>query len=195
MAEDVKKGKEKGGEKDGEHGHDAPAKKSKKLLFIIIGVVVLLIAGGGAFYMLKIKEAPDAEVAEAEGGHGASAKKGEKTAKNEKGGHGEKEGAEAAGPQLIALDPFIVNLMNATATRYLKVTINMDVDASAVDEITAKTAQVRDTIIILLSSKSYNDVGTVTGKYQLRDEIVARVNMLLETGKVNSVYFTEFVIQ
>jgi flagellar FliL protein len=46
-----------------------------------------------------------------------------------------------------------------------------------------------------LSSKSYSDIGTVEGKYKMRDEIVARVNQYLTNSKVSTAYFTEFVIQ
>jgi flagellar FliL protein len=50
-------------------------------------------------------------------------------------------------------------------------------------------------VIVLLSSKSYAEIGTVEGKYQLRDEIVQRINQFIGSNGVKTVYFTEFVIQ
>jgi flagellar protein FliL len=54
---------------------------------------------------------------------------------------------------------------------------------------------VRDTILILLSSKDVASLRTPQGKFQLRDELTLRVNALLPKGGVRSAYFTEFVVQ
>ncbi|MEK7773663.1 MAG: flagellar basal body-associated FliL family protein, partial [Deltaproteobacteria bacterium] len=94
----------------------------------------------------------------------------------------------------LALDPFIVNLQDNSGTRYLKLTLSFELDGGP-DEIAAQTVKVRDSLIVLLSSKSYADIGTVEGKYQMRDEIVVRVNQFLTKTKVKSVYFSDFVIQ
>jgi flagellar FliL protein len=48
---------------------------------------------------------------------------------------------------------------------------------------------------VLLSSKSYAEIGSVEGKYQLRDEIVQRINQFIGGDGVKTAYFTEFVIQ
>ena len=78
----------------------------------------------------------------------------------------------------------------------MKLTVNLELGSPAAQsELTAQTTQVRDSLIILLSSKSYTDIGTVEGKYQMRDEIVARVNQFLTKSKVKTAYFTEFVVQ
>jgi len=97
---------------------------------------------------------------------------------------------------IFNLDPFIVNLQDNSGTRYLKLTVNLELASpSAQAELNAQTTQIRDSLIILLSSKSYTDIGTVEGKYQMRDEIVSRVNQFLTKSKVKTAYFTEFVIQ
>ncbi|MBE9531794.1 MAG: flagellar basal body-associated FliL family protein [Proteobacteria bacterium] len=181
---DAKKG-------EGKEGDKAPAKKSKKKLIIIIGAVVLvLVLGGGGYLFLSgggDDEAADAhgEVAEEDDGHG-----GKKKVKTDE--HGEIISDE---PEILEFNPFIVNLTNTAGNRYLKVTINIELEPEAAEESRGKTAQIRDSIITLLSSKSYADVGSVSGKYQLRDEIAARINLIISEGKVKSVYFTEFVIQ
>jgi len=38
-------------------------------------------------------------------------------------------------------------------------------------------------------------VSDLSGKYQLRAEILGMVNGYLKTGKVRNVYFTEFIVQ
>lgn len=182
----------------------APAKGNKKILIIAIAAVAVLGAGAGAFFFLKGKPAstPTAEAqkaeAVAEGSHGSpgEAKGAHGEAKGSHGeakdGHGEaKKGGDA---DLVALDPFIVNLQDNSGTRYLKLTLSLEVEGPQ-DEINAQTVRIRDSLIVLLSSKSYSDIGTVEGKYQMRDEIVARVNQFLAKSKVKSVYFSDMVIQ
>jgi len=162
----------------------APKKKSKKLLFIIIAVVVIAGGGGGYMFMSKKSAAdPKAKAGSAEAGEEASAD----AAQVEPG---------APDKSIVELEPFIVNLQDNQGTRYLKLTVNLEMSsAKAGAELTAKKAKVRDSLIILLSSKSYSDIGTVEGKYQMRDEIVARVNQFIKHGSVKTAYFTEFVIQ
>lgn len=123
-----------------------------------------------------------------------------KSSEGAAGGHGEAsshgEGEAGAKGNIFALEPFIVNLQDNSGTRYLKLTVNLELPpGSSLSELTAQSTQIRDSLIILLSSKSYSDIGTVEGKYQMRDEIIARVNQYLTTTKVKTAYFTEFVIQ
>lgn len=176
---------EKAGSKDKQA--EAPPKKSKTLLIAIIAVAVIGLGVGG-FLMTRGSDA------KAGGQDGAAAEHGSGGGHGEEGGHGEKGGA---GQSAVAtLDPFIVNLMDNSGTRYLKLTINIEfTDNGGPDEVAGQAARIRDSLIILLSSKSYSDIGTVEGKYQMRDEIVARVNELLKRSKVKTVFFTDFVIQ
>ncbi|OGP15067.1 MAG: hypothetical protein A2052_05195 [Deltaproteobacteria bacterium GWA2_54_12] len=162
----------------------APAKKGKGLLIAIIAVAVIG-AAAGAYFIFGGKKSAPAE------GHGAEAEA--SSHESPAGSHGEPAAKDGG---LFNLEPFIVNLQDNSGTRYLKLTINLELSegASAAD-LTAQATQIRDSLIILLSSKSYTDIGTVEGKYLMRDEIVARVNQFLKKGKVKTAYFTEFVIQ
>jgi flagellar FliL protein len=109
-------------------------------------------------------------------------------------GKGEGEGGEAG--QLKAIDPFIVNLNDDQGSRYLKAVMQFEVSHPAVDqEITEKTPQIRDEILMLLSNKSYDDIATVSGKRVLKREIIGSVNRFLKTGQVTQIYFSEFVVQ
>lgn len=166
----------------------APKKKSKLVLIAIIAVAVLgLGAGGFIIFKDKLlgKGGADKESAHQEEEAQAS--------DSHSGGHGEEKGGASS---VFNLEPFIVNLQDNSGTRYLKLTINLELaPGTKSEELTSQAAQVRDSLIILLSSKSYSDIGTVEGKYQMRDEIVARVNQFLTKGKVKTAYFTDFVIQ
>lgn len=197
-------GTEKAKKEEQEKAPAAPAKGNKKILIIAIAAVAVLGIGAGAFIFLRGKPASDATAetpkaeAAAEGSHGsqAEAKGSHGEAKSSPGeaksSHGEAKKGGAS--DLLALEPFIVNLQDNSGTRYLKLTLSLEVEGSQ-DEIDAQTVRIRDSLIVLLSSKSYSDIGTVEGKYQMRDEIVARVNQFLTKSKVKSVYFSDMVIQ
>ncbi|CAG1065549.1 hypothetical protein BAC1_01132 [uncultured bacterium] len=163
----------------------APAKKGKGLLIAIIAVAILG-AGAGAYFVFGGKEGAPA----AAEGHGATAEaSGQESAPA---AHGEQPPKDT----IFNLEPFIVNLLDNSGTRYLKLTVNLELTEGASSaDLNAQSTQIRDSLIILLSSKSYTDIGTVEGKYLMRDEIVARVNQFLKKGKVKTAYFTEFVIQ
>ncbi|MBE7414847.1 MAG: flagellar basal body-associated FliL family protein [Deltaproteobacteria bacterium] len=151
----------------------APKKKGKGLLIGIVAVV-LLAAAAGAYLVLSGSKG---------GGDGAKQV-------------AESQAAEQAKGTIFVLEPFIVNLQDNSGTRYLKLTVNLELPpGSMLTELNNQSTQIRDSLIILLSSKSYSDIGTVEGKYKMRDEIVARVNQYLTKSKVNTAYFTEFVIQ
>jgi flagellar basal body-associated protein FliL len=57
----------------------------------------------------------------------------------------------------------------------------------------------RDEIFMIISSKSYGELNSTSGKVALKEEIQMRVNELMkeEFGQepVNQVYFTKFIIQ
>jgi flagellar FliL protein len=161
-----------------------------KLLIIV--VVAALVAGlGGAFVVVKLLGGSG------KGGESAEEHKPEAAAKAES--HGEaagKNGVAAAPGAMFDLEPFIVNLADAPEIRYLKLTVKLEVENEAVTtELSARVPQIRDTVLVLLSSKDVNTVRTPQGKFQLRDEITQRVNGLLPKPGVRSAYFTDFVVQ
>ncbi len=160
-------------------------------LLIIVSVVALVFGVGGAFVAVKFLGggSKGAESSEEHKGD-AEVKAG---SKNEAGG---KHGQAASPGVMFDLDPFIVNLADTPEVRYLKLTLKLEVDSEAVStELSARIPQIRDAILVLLSSKDVNAVRTTQGKFQLRDEITQRVNGLLKKPGVRSAYFTEFVVQ
>jgi len=97
---------------------------------------------------------------------------------------------------MFDLEPFIVNLADTPEIRYLKISIKLEVENETVSaELTSRVAQIRDTILVLLSSKDVNTVRTSQGKFQLREEITQRVNGLLQRPGIRAAYFTDFVVQ
>ncbi len=175
MAAEEEKTPEEGG---------AKKKKGGKLKLIIILVVLLIILGGGGFVAYKIFLAPKGDQA-ADEVKKASAP----VISNEIG-------------ELYPLETFIVNMMDNEGTRYLKVTIQLELQAgnekAAAElklELDKRIPQLRDAILTILASKRYEEVSSAQGKLILKQEILRRVNSLLTKGQISNVYFTEFVSQ
>ncbi len=188
MADEKDESKEGGKEKK---------KKKSKLILIIIPLAVILLGGGGFFAYKTFLSSPagDEEAVSEDGGN---AKQGEKkhSKKSKHGEHGGEGESSGEGPLFFNLAPFVVNLQDNIGTRYLKLTMQLELeDSEAETELKAQLPRIRDALIILLSSKNYSEIGVVEGKYRLRDEIVKRVNRLLKDSSIKGAYFTDFVIQ
>jgi flagellar FliL protein len=169
-------------------------KKGSPLKLIIIIVVALAVLGGGGFFGWQFFMAGDEEAAEETAESGEAGEKGE--GKEGEKGEGEKKGPTIPGT-VLDLQPFIVNLADPAGKRYLKLKIAIDAkDEKLKGEIEARIPQIRDSILLLLTSKSYADIAPVAGKIRLRNEILKIINRsLIGVGSVHGVYFTEFVVQ
>ena len=97
---------------------------------------------------------------------------------------------------MFHLQPFIVNLAKSGGNRFLKVTVSLEMSSPKVRLGLKKNIQkVTDSILLLLSTKTFKDVYSVQGKFTLKGEITTRVNQFLTEGQVKGAYFTEFIIQ
>ncbi len=96
--------------------------------------------------------------------------------------------------KVVPMETFLVNLAGSKGGKLAKITMDLEVsNADVMGEIDRRKPQIRDIVIILLSSKSLEQVSSREGKDFLRDEIRDRVNSFLTKGKINKVYFTEFL--
>jgi flagellar protein FliL len=138
-----------------------------KLIIIVSSALVVIIAGAvGGFYFFK---------------------------------KGEDKAAPVQQPVVVAtwpMDAFIVNISDGNSERYLKLVIQLEVsDATVIPELEQIKPKLRDTILDLLTPKTYKELMDLAGKQRLRDDIAGRVNNVLSKGKVTKVYFTDFVVQ
>lgn len=164
-------------------GKKRSGEKARKGGLPLIPLILAIVIGGGAI---------------AGGGYFAWSKF---FASSPKGpGKGPEAGAtagEAANIGVIEpLETFIVNLADNGGKRFLKVGINLELsDPGLGEEVKNKLPVIRDAILVLLSNKSYADIGDARGKSLLREEILARINPFLKEGRIKKVYFSEFVVQ
>ena len=147
----------------------APPKKSRTLLYLAVGLVVLGGGGGGGYWWWR---------------HTAAAQAAPKVVK------------EATG--IVSLEPFIVNLADKEASRFLRVTLKLVVDdehlAEEIEGQAVSKSRVRSAVLELLSAQESSKLVTPEGKSELKKAIGERSSAVLHT-EVRDVLFTDFVVQ
>lgn len=193
MAEEEKESK--GGEK-----------KSKAILFVVAGIIVVLLLLIGIVLIFALSGGHEEEA-----NHEASQVQAQsqntaaqQPAKIVVGSTVAVRNTDKFAPGLIypveSPIAFTVNLMTQTGKRYLKVSMQFELDKDEMKanatkaEIDKKLPMLKDTIIEILSSKSIEDIVTTKGKNRVKDEIVKRINEFLIDGQVYDVFFVDFVV-
>jgi len=165
-------------------GGAAPEGKGSKpiLLYALVVLNMLVVGGVGAMlYLGKKKEAAQATIDKVVEGE-AQAQVEDKAKEDQFVG------------QMIPMETFYVNLAGNRGSRLLKVNMEFEVESDKLrDEIDKRKPQIRDLVILTLSSKTFKDLETRQGKENLRDEIRDTINAFLTKGKIKSVHFTEFI--
>lgn len=120
----------------------------------------------------------------------------------EEGGEEEGDGEGGSMPAIyLPIDPaFVVNFASQGKARFLQVTVEvMTRDPLMPDQVKLHMPVIRNNLMLLFSSQSYDGVSTLEGKEALREEALEVVQQILEeeTGDpgVEAVYFTSFVMQ
>jgi flagellar FliL protein len=180
---------------DGEEGAGGKKKLPMKMIIIAGAAALVVLGGGGTAAFLFLKPKPDA--AHAEKGH---EKKKEK--KKEKGG--EKKGGEAAnnikeGPDGVVfytMPDITVNMQTADGKpTFLKLKLTLELpDESAVETLDPNMPRLQDMFQTFLRELRPEDLSGSQGSYQLRMEILRRVNLVIAPGKANAVLIEEMLI-
>jgi flagellar FliL protein len=191
---------------EGEEGAEgeAPAKKKPPILIIAIAAGVLVLGGGGAaaFFLLKPKPAAEA----GEHGEKKEEKKEKKKEKKEEKKEGEKGAEGAAGTPVIKEGPdgivfytlpdIVVNMQTADGkSTFLKLKLTFELpDEETADELTPNLPRLQDMFQTFLRELRPEDLNGSQGTYQLRVELLRRVNLVAAPAKVNAVLIEEMLI-
>ena len=148
------------------------------IIIIIVFVLLLGMMGTGFFFMWNKLNTVNAQQSNSEQGDASAA-----------------AAPIQVGP-LHPLDTFIVNLADEGGNRYLRTKMNLELkDEESNLMVQERLPMIRNSILMILPTKTYTDIATVEGKSALRDEMVTKLNAFLAPGSVTNIYFTEFVIQ
>ena len=166
-----------------EEAKPVAAPKKKPILLIAIIAIVLLAGGGGAaFFFMGKKDEQSAE-------------------QGEKGAKGKKEEPKLPA-QYVKLDPpFVVNFEAKGLMRFLQVTVEvMTRDPATKDIMEKNNPMIRNDLIMLFGSQTYDTISTREGKEKLRTDALATVGKVIKSEggddkKVEQLYFTSFVMQ
>ncbi len=146
---------------------EAPKKKKGKLPIIIIAAVLLLGGGGAAgwFFLKKPHDAESAEHAEAE--EPKPKAKARKVAKTEP-------------PTFVSIDPFTFNLQDKEQDRFAQIAVVLEVEEPPVEaELKTVAPSVRNALLMLMSSKTSEELLSIRGKQELSEQVVEAANAIL----------------
>ena len=175
---------------------EAPAKKKLPLkMLIIAGAAALLVLGGGgtaAFVFMQPK--PDEA-------HAAGQKKEKKKDSKKKDGKAGEKGAAVVreGPDGVifyTLPDVVVNMQTADGRpTFLKLKLTLELpDEDAVEELDPNMPRLQDMFQTFLRELRPEDLSGSQGSYQLRMEILRRVNLVIAPSKANAVLIEEMLI-
>jgi flagellar FliL protein len=184
-----------------EAGEEGGGKKPPlRLIISAAAAAVLLLGGGVGAYFLFFSKPPEAAAGKAE-------KKGEE--KGKKGAEGEKkDGAPVASGQAVIITdgpdgvvfctlPNMVANMQAGDGRpvYLKLKLTLEApDQATAEMIQPAMPRIQDMFQGFLRELRPEDLQGSQGTFQLRMEILRRVNLVIAPARVNSVLIEEMLI-
>jgi flagellar FliL protein len=152
---------------------------SNKLIFLLVAVLMVLTIGLAAGFLMMWSKLSDLN-----------------TQGNLAANQGAQQALAAAPGPLFSLQTFIVNLADQDRSRYLRVSMDLELaDSADANTINERLSQVRDSILMILPSRQFVEIASMEGKIALRDEIIARLNGLFNKKVVTNIFFTEFVVQ
>lgn len=154
----------------------------KPILFIILAVVNMVVVGAVGYMLWQNRkiEAAKPTLDQVVAGEVAT--------------HQKEEPAGSFVGRVVPLESFIVNLAGERGRKVARVNMELELQGESVaEEIEKRKAQIRDIIIITLSSKSYEEISSREGKDQLRGEIKDTINNFLTKGKIKNVFFTDLI--
>ncbi|MBW2410985.1 MAG: flagellar basal body-associated FliL family protein [Deltaproteobacteria bacterium] len=153
---------------------------SNKLIFALVGILFIVMIGlTGGLFMIWTKlnsaeaQAQDALIDDRNG-----------------------KLVQSSPGTIFPLDTFIVNLADEGGKRYLRITMDLELTRGISEaEVEKRLSQMRDSILMVLPSKRFEEIRTLAGKTNLRNEIIASLNGLFGQESISNIYFTEFVVQ
>ncbi len=199
------KGKKKDAGAEGAESSEAPegeaaaegAKKKPPMMIIIAGGVgaLVILGGGGAAAFLLLGHKPDPAAT------AAAAKKPKKPADAKgKDAKDAKDSPITEGPDGVffyAMPDQVANIQTADGRpTFLKLKLAFEApDRDTADAITPEAPRLKDMFQSFLRELRPEDLAGSQGTFQLRMELLRRVNLVIAPAKINAVLIEEMLIQ
>ncbi len=157
-------------------------KKEKPILLILIVVIVLVAGGAGAFLFLKKGSSGGSKNTQ-------SQSVGSESILNDKNVH------------IKNIPSMIINLADQSGDRYLKISLALVMNgkekpkSSESSGETLEDAAIKNAIISVISTKTSDTLLTLSGKEELKKQLISAINKALGEDAVKDIYFTDFIIQ
>ena len=96
----------------------------------------------------------------------------------------------------LNLPALVVNLSGDSGQRFLRIGLRIEAkNQQAREFIEENLIPIQNSLIFLLSSKTFKNISTVEGKQQLQQDIQQNLNDTLGHTLVTKIYFREFIVQ
>lgn len=183
-----------------EEGSENKKMGSKKL--IIIAAISLLVLSSLTVTTVLLFMGGDNEPA-AQAGAGEVTEESEQVAENDGEASSEEgNGASATGsPKFYPIRPaFVVNIPSKGRIRFLQIQVDvMSRDDDVIDDVETYEPLIKNELVSLFSTQTYEGVITPEGKERLRKEALARVQKVMRDQAgvegIEQILFTSFVTQ
>jgi flagellar basal body-associated protein FliL len=90
-------------------------------------------------------------------------------------------------------DSFVNNVKESK--KICKLTLKLEIDKEVAELVTYRESEIRDRINAMLRAKTEADLAGKEGQERLQKEIVEIIQTIINSKKVKSVYFDEFIVQ
>jgi len=101
---------------------------------------------------------------------------------------------EVTGP-VVELPAFVVNLDEPGTSRYLKITLQLELFPGSEHALEKSKQLLRDTILSHLSGLHIKDTLGAEAKERIRTDLMAKISKMVGNDKVRRMFFQDFVVQ
>lgn len=116
-----------------------------------------------------------------------------------------KEGAKGSGPEakkgdapppIYQVDNLVMNPAGSGGSHFLLMSVALQLkDASSLETIKGRDAELRDAILRLFSRKTSDQISDIAARDQFSVELMGVLDKMFGAGTVAKIYFPQFVVQ
>ena len=110
------------------------------------------------------------------------------------------EEAEEEEPQeygeFLVLSDIIINPAESGGKRFLLLSIGLESsEPKVLEEVGTKDIVVRDVVLRVMGERTVSELSSIEERQAIKEELRHTLNELMDTGEIDRLYFTQFVLQ